>query len=106
MPCLASNWARPALKLAMAPLVAAYANRLGDGSSELTELVLMIEAPLPIDGNARWQMRKIAVMLVSKVFTHSSSSISSRVSWAIWNAALLTRMSMRPNCATVLSTIS
>jgi hypothetical protein len=39
----------------------------------------MIELPLGMEGSAAWQIRKMAVMLVSKVFTHSSSSISSRV---------------------------
>ena len=52
MPFLPSNCARPAVKLAMAPLVAAYGSKLGEGSSEFTELVLMIELPLGMEGNA------------------------------------------------------
>ena len=36
-------------------------------------------------------------MFVAKVYSHSSSEISSSVSWLIWYAALLTRMSILPN---------
>src|SRR5476651_1443360 len=80
MPLLHSSCAKPPVKLAIAPLVAAYASNVGLGMSEFTELVLMIDPPAFICGSAALQMRNIAVMLISNVLTHSSSGISSRAS--------------------------
>src|SRR4051794_12725701 len=88
MPRSPSIWARPAVKLAIAPLVLAYGMSVGLGWSELIEVVLMIDPPGPMCASAALQTRNIAPMLTSKVMSHSSSVISSRLWNVIWWAAL------------------
>ena len=74
--------------------------------SEFTDEELMIDA-------ARRHVRdrrpctgmNIAVRFVARVWSHSSSVISSSVSWLIWNAALFTRTSTLPNSSTALGMI-
>ena len=66
----------------------------------------MIDEPSFRWGNAaliRWNM---ALMLVAKVRSHSSSGTSSSESRLIWKAALLTRMSSPPSSRTAVSTMS
>ena len=67
MPLSASNWARPALKFAIAPFVAAYGNNVALGLSELIELVLMIDAPGCMCGTAALHRWNIALTLTWKV---------------------------------------
>src|SRR6267378_6163974 len=51
MPLSASSCARPAVKLAIAPFVVAYASSSGDGCLELMEAVLTMA--LPVSGVAK-----------------------------------------------------
>ena len=52
MPCRPSIWARLAQKFAIAALVAAYGASSGEGMSELTDELPMIEEPADMCGRA------------------------------------------------------
>src|SRR5919202_7078721 len=86
MPFSAYICARLAVKLAMPALVMAYGASCGLGMSEFTDEELMIEPPAGMCATASLQRTNIAVRLVAKVWSHSSSGISSRDSWVIWKA--------------------
>src|SRR3954469_10288075 len=55
MPRSPSSWARLAVRLAMAAFVAAYGARVGDGMSEFTDELPMMDDPGPGGGRAAWQ---------------------------------------------------
>src|SRR6201999_1159056 len=97
IPRSASIPARAADMFAMPPLVTSYASNWGDGLSELTDVVPMIEPPGGMCGTAALTRKKYALRFVATVRFHSSSEISSTEEWVAWNAALLTRTSIRPN---------
>ena len=65
----------------------------------------MIEPPGGMCGMASLHRLNIADRFIARVWSHSSSEISSSVSWLIWNAALFTRMSTRPNSSTAFGMI-
>src|SRR3954447_6745360 len=105
MPLSAYICASDAEKFAIPALVIAYGASCGLGMSEFTDDELMIDPPGGMCGTTSLQRTNIAVRLVASVWSHSSSLTSSRVSWVIWKAALLTRMSTLPNSSTALGMI-
>ncbi len=105
MPLSAYICAMLAVKLAMPALVMAYGARLGLGMSEFTDEELMIEPPDGMCGITSLHSVNIAERFTARVWSHSSSETSSSVSWVIWKAALLTRMSTLPNASTAFGMI-
>src|SRR5215212_4765601 len=91
IPFSPSSWARLAVKLAIAALVAAYGARVGFGMSEFTEELPMIDEPAAMWGSAALQRWNMAEKFVAMVRSHSSSGTSSSDSRVIWYAALLIR---------------
>src|SRR3712207_419628 len=81
MPFSAYICARLAVKLAMPALVMAYGANCGRGMSELTDDELMIDPPSGMCGMTSLHSVNIAVRFVATVWSHSSSGISSSVSW-------------------------
>jgi hypothetical protein len=73
--------------------------------SEFTDDELMIAPPGGMCGMASLVRVNIALRFTATVWSHSSSDTSSRVSWLIWNAALLTRTSTFPNSSTAFGMI-
>src|SRR3954451_18572421 len=67
MPCSPRSCARLAQKLAIAALVAAYGASCGDGMSEFTDELPMMEDPGFMCGTAALARRNKARTLVSKV---------------------------------------
>src|SRR3954454_25128759 len=102
IPLSASICDRVATMLAIPALVTLYGSSVGGGMSELTEVEPMIAEPGRKCGTAALLRWKIALRLIASVRSHSSSGISSSELRVIWNAALLTSTSTRPNFSTVL----
>jgi hypothetical protein len=67
MPFSPSICARLAVKFAMAAFVAAYGARVGDGLSELTDELPMIDDPGATSGTAALHRWNIAEMFVANV---------------------------------------
>ena len=67
MPFSPSSWARLATKLAIAALVAAYGASVGEGMSEFTDELPMIDEPGAMCGTAALHRWNIAEMFVRKV---------------------------------------
>ncbi len=80
MPSGASNCARPLVKLAIAPFVAAYASNCGDGSSAWIDVVLMIDAPGFMCAAAAFARKNMLSMFVRKVYSISSREKSASFS--------------------------
>src|SRR4051812_34214927 len=79
--------------------------RCGLGLSEFTDDELMIDAPDCMWGTASLHRANMAERFRARVWSHSSSEISSSDSWLIWNAALFTRTSTLPKASTALGMI-
>src|SRR5690349_21222248 len=84
MPFGPRSCARLALKFAIAAFVAAYGASVGDGLSEFTDELPMMDEPARMCGTAALHRWNIAERFVANVWSHSSSGISSSDSRVIW----------------------
>src|SRR6516225_8637094 len=79
-PRLIARLASERVKLTMAALVDAYAIRLGLGSKDWIEPVLIIDPPFFICGSSALHSRNMAKIFTRNVSSNSSSGISSNLS--------------------------